>query len=60
MIIRYTVLEIWQVMDVNVVFHFVQFFPLTSVTVQKRKISKKMKKTPGDIIILHVFTKNYD
>ena len=24
------------------------------------KISKKWKKTPGDIIILHMCTKNYD
>ena len=29
------------------------FFPFTSVTVRKIKISEKWKKTPGDIIILH-------
>ena len=33
------------------------FHPLTT---QKIKISKKMKKNTGDIIILHMCTKNYD
>ena len=30
------------------------------LTAQKIKISKKMKKTPGYIIILHKSTKNHD
>ena len=37
--------------------NFLPFYPQTA---QKMKISKKMKKTPGDIIILHKCTKNYD
>ena len=36
------------------------FCPFTPLTAQKMKISKKLKKTPGDIIILHMCTKNYD
>ena len=35
------------------------FCPFTSVTPWKMKISK-MKKNPGDIIILHECTKNHD
>ena len=35
-------------------------FPFTPLTAQKLKISKKWKKTPGDIIILHMCTKNCD
>ena len=36
------------------------FCPFTPLTSQKIKISKKWKKTPGYIIILHNCTKNYD
>ena len=36
---------------------FSPFIPLTS---QKTTIKKNMKKTPGDIIILQMCTKNYD
>ena len=36
------------------------FCPFTPLTAQKIKIKKKMKKSPGDIIILHMCTKNYD
>ena len=36
------------------------FFPFTPLTAQKNKISKKWKKTPGDAIILHMCTTNYD
>ena len=36
------------------------FYSFTPVTARKNKISKKMKKTPGDIIILHKCTKNHD
>ena len=35
-------------------------FPFIPLTAQKMKISKKWKKTPGDIIILHMCTKNCD
>ena len=45
MIKCYTVPEIWFVMDVILIFHFRPFFFL---------------KTNGDIIILHLCTKNYD
>ena len=45
MIICYTVPEIWR---------------MTDVTAQNIKTFKEMKKTPGDIIILHMCTKNYD
>ena len=34
------------------------FFPFTPLTIQKIKILKKWKKTPGDIIILHMSTIN--
>ena len=37
------------------------FFPFTALTAQEIKIKKKKKiETPGDIIILHKCTKNYD
>ena len=37
------------------------FYPFISLAAQKIKIKKKKtKKTPGDIIILHIYTKNYD
>ena len=40
---------------------WVIFCPFTPLTAQKIKILKKnMKKTPGDIIILHMCTKNND
>ena len=35
------------------------FSPFTPLTAQKLKLKKKMKKTPGDII-LHVCPTNYD
>ena len=34
--------------------------PPSPLTAQKITILKKWKKTPGDIIILHVCTRNYD
>ena len=40
-----------------IVDHFCHFNPLTF---EKMKTLKKMKKIPGDIIILHKCTKNYD
>ena len=39
---------------------WVTFCPFTILTAQKIKIKKKTKKTPGDIIILHMCTENYD
>ena len=39
---------------------WVIFCPFTPLTAWKIKISKKMKKTPGDIIILHNYIKNHD
>ena len=36
------------------------FVLLPALTAQKIKIFKKMKKAPGDIIILHMRTKDYD
>ena len=56
MIICYTVPEIWHVKGV-IIFNFGLFF--TPLTVQKIKIKKKIKRA-GDIIILHMCTKNYD
>ena len=57
MIICYTVPEIWHVTDVIVIFHSGLFFALLQ---PKKKNFKKTKKTPGDIIILHMCTKHYD
>ena len=59
MILCYTVPDIWYVTDVIVIFHFGLFFcHFTPLTAQKIKI--KMKKTPQNIIISHMGTKNYD
>ena len=58
MIICYTVPEIWCVMDLIVIFSFSAIFTLLPPTAQKIKI-QKIKKPPGDIIILHKCTKNY-
>ena len=55
MIICCTVTEIWDIKDVIAV-----FCPFTSLTTQKIKILEKLKKIPGDIIILHKCTKNHD
>ena len=60
MIISYTVPEIWYVTHVIVIFHFVLFFALLQPKNQNFKISKKKKKLAGDIIILHMYTTNYD
>ena len=53
--ICYTGPEIWCMTDV-IIFHFGPFFALLQL---KKSKFKKMKKTPGDII-LHKCTKNYD
>ena len=47
---------LWCVADVIVIFHFGLFFAL----LPKNQNFKKMKKTPGDIMILHMCTKNHD
>ena len=39
---------------------FIIFCPFTCLTTWKMKFKKKMKKMPGDIIILHKCTKNHD
>ena len=53
----YTVPEIWHMMDVIVIFHFGLYFAL--LLPKKSKFQKK-EKTPADVIILHMCTKNYD
>ena len=60
MLICYTVPEIWCVTDVIVIFHFGLFFALLPPNSLKNQNFEKMKKMPGDIIILHMCTKNYD
>ena len=60
MIICYTVPEIWHLTDVTVIFHFGLFFALLSPNSLKNQNFKKVKKTPGDIIILHRCSKNYN
>ena len=54
MIICYTVPEIWRVTDVTVIFHFGLVFALLPPNSPKKSKFKKMKKRPGDIIILHI------
>ena len=36
------------------------FYPFSSLTTQKNQNLEKMKKTPGDIIILQKCNKNHD
>ena len=60
MIICCTVPEIWHMTDVIVIFHFGLFFALLTPNSPKNQNFKEMKKTPGDIIILHMCTKNSD
>ena len=60
----YTVPEVWCVTDVTFIswlgLFFFFFYP-SCPTAQKIKMGKKWKKkTPWDIIILHIYTKNYD
>ena len=56
MIICNTFPEIWHVTDVIVIFHFELFFAL----LQPKKSKFQKNEAPGDIIILHMYTKNYD
>ena len=51
--------EIWCVTHV-IIFHFGPLFALLSPTSPKNQNFEKMKKIPGDIIILDMCSKNYD
>ena len=46
--------------DVIVISHFGLFFALLPPNSPKKQNFEKTKKAPGDIIILHMCTKNYD
>ena len=63
MIICYnTVPDIQYVMDLILIFYvglFLPFYPLPP-NIPKNQNLKKMKKIPGDIIILHMCTKDND
>ena len=50
--------EIWNATDRIFLSIWIVFCPFTPLTTQKIKILKKMKKPPGDIIILHMCTIN--
>ena len=53
--------KIWHLTNVIAIFYLGLFFALLSpVTAQKIKISKKWKKAPGYIIILHKCSKTHD
>ena len=52
--------EIWCMTDVIVISHFELFFAFYPPNNPKNQNFEKMKKTPGDITILHTCTKNYD
>ena len=60
MIICYTVPEIRHVTDVIHIFHFGLFFALLPHWRSKKSKCQKNEKTPGNIIILHMCTKNND
>ena len=49
--------EIWSATD-GIFCHFGQFFALLSPNNPKNQNFEKMKKPPGDIIILHTYTIN--
>ena len=59
-IICYTVPGISHIKDLNLIFHFRLFFALLPPNNPKNQFFKKMKKNPGDMMILHMCTKNYD
>ena len=52
------VTEIWCVTDKIIIPHFGLFYALLPPNSQKNQNFEKMKKTLGDIIILHICTKN--
>ena len=57
MIICYTVPEIWRMKDLIYIFHLGYFLPFYTPNGPKNQLFKKMGKTPGNIIILHVYQK---
>ena len=60
--VRCTVPETWCMTDIVFIPHFGLYFALLipPPTAQKNLNFEKMKKTPGDIVILQLCTKNYD
>ena len=58
-ILWYMVPEIWSATDRIFLSSWAIFWPFIPQTAQKMKISK-MKKAPGDTIIVHKCTKNHD
>ena len=57
----YNVSQIWRLTDVILFFILGYFFPFTPPPNDlKNQNFSKMKTLPGDIIILHMCTKNYD
>ena len=58
--ICYPVPEIWHMLDVIVIFHFGQCLALLPHWQLKKWKFQNNGKTPGDIIILHKYTKNHD
>ena len=60
MITCYPVPEKWHVSDVIVISQFGQYLALLPLNSPKNENSKTMEKAPGDIVILHKYTKNHD
>ena len=60
MIICYTDPEIWCVTHEIVFFILDYFLPFYHPNSSKNQDFSKMKKAPGDFIMLHMCTKNYD
>ena len=56
----WVIFVIWHVTDVTVIFHFGHFFALSPPNSPKNENFKKIKKTSGDIIILHKCTRTHD
>ena len=56
----YTIPEIWHMTDVIYISYFGPFSAILPPKSPKKQNFKKWKKTPGDIIILQMCTKNYD
>ena len=53
------VTEIWSVMN-RIFCHIGHFFPFYPCNSPKNENFQKIDKTPGDMIILHIGTKNHD
>ena len=56
----YIVLEIWSMWQAEFFVILDCFLPYYPPNNPKNQNFEKMKTTPGDIIILHIYTKNYD